>query len=76
MDGKAYLAVANGLTYDVSLLLSNGDGSFQLAQNFSLGIFARAIAIGDFNGDGKPDLTVANLNSNSVSILINPTPSR
>ncbi|MEG4861679.1 DUF4347 domain-containing protein [Microcoleus sp. K1-B6] len=32
------------------------------------------ISIGDFNGDGKPDLAVANFNSNTASILLNTTP--
>jgi len=28
------------------------------------------VAVGDYNGDGRPDLTVANLNSDNVSILL------
>ena len=31
-------------------------------------------AVGDFNGDGRPDLAVANSDSNNVSVLINNTP--
>jgi len=31
------------------------------------------VAIGDFNGDGKPDLAVANQGSTSVSVLLNTT---
>ena len=29
-----------------------------------------SVAMGDFNGDGKSDLAVANANSNNVSILL------
>ena len=29
--------------------------------------------MGDINGDGKPDLAVANYNSNTASILLNTT---
>jgi hypothetical protein len=30
--------------------------------------------VGDFNGDGKLDLALANRDSNNVSVLINNTP--
>ena len=45
-----------------SVLLGNGDGTFQTAQNFAAGSSPVSVAVGDFNGDGKPDLAVANLN--------------
>ena len=45
--------------------------SFATKQDFSTGPNPRSVATGDLNGDGKLDLAVANLNSNSVSVLLN-----
>ena len=45
-------------------------GSFQAAQNFGAGSFPQSVAVGDFNGDGKFDLAVANSGSNNVSVLL------
>ncbi len=56
------------------MLLGNGDGSFQVAQNFGVGRAPYSVAVGDFNVDGRPDLAVANSDSNTVSVLINNTP--
>jgi hypothetical protein len=55
----------------VSLLLGNGDGSFQLPTLFGVGSLAYAAAVGDFNGDGAWDLAVVNAASSSVSVLLN-----
>ena len=75
-DGKLDLAVANsanGGPSIVSILLGNGDGTFRTAVPYALGNTANdalSVVAGDFNGDGKLDLAVANGgNSQSVSIL-------
>jgi hypothetical protein len=72
-DGVPDLAVANragGGSGSVSVLLGNGDGSFQPALNFGAGLGSRSVVIGDFNGDAVPDLAVANEAADSVSVLL------
>src|SRR6266852_2860168 len=71
-DGKLDLAVANSSSRSntVSVLLGNGDGSFQPQTTFATGSTPTSVAIGDFNGDGKLDLAVANANSANVSVLL------
>jgi hypothetical protein len=50
----------------VSVLLGNGDGTFQTAMTYNSGGFnARSIVVADVNGDGKPDLLIANLVANN-----------
>ena len=68
-DGKADLAVANSTADNVSVLLGNGNGTFQAAVNYGAGSDPYSVAVGDFNGDGKADLAVANCSS-SVSVLL------
>jgi hypothetical protein len=62
LDGAIDLVVVNSGTQDtISILLGNGDGTYQNAVIYpSGGAFATAAAVGDFNGDGVPDLAVVN----------------
>src|SRR2546426_980193 len=69
-DGKLDLAVANRGSNDVSVLLGNGDGTFQAALTFAAGSGPSSVAVGDFNGDGKLDLAVASRGSSLVSVLL------
>ncbi len=52
------------------MLLGNGDGSFQVPRTFAVGVSPRSVVVGDFNGDGLPDLAVANSGSDNVSLLL------
>ena len=45
---------------NVSVLLGDGAGNFSAATNFAVGHAPWSVAVGDFNGDGKQDLAVAN----------------
>jgi VCBS repeat protein len=72
-DGKLDLAVANAAegTGTVSVLFGKGDGTFQSAVSLATnGSESAGIAIADFNGDGKPDIVVANFASGSVSVFL------
>ena len=69
-DGKVDLAVTNATDNKVSILLGNGDGTFQPQATYDVGGQPGPIAVGDFNGDGKLDLAVGNLTGQTISVLI------
>lgn len=69
-DGKLDLAVTNEGDNTVSILLGNGDGTFQSQSTFATGVAPDAIVSGDFNGDGKLDLAVANFTDNTISMFL------
>jgi hypothetical protein len=65
------LVTANEGSNNVSVLLGDGTGNFGTATSFSVGgSHPIAVAVGDFNGDGKQDLAVPNFGSSNVSILL------
>src|SRR5262249_54442341 len=60
----------------VTVLLSAGDFAFQQPASYNVGSLPVALLVGDFNGDGKPDLLTSNAvdpargaSSASVSLL-------
>jgi len=76
-DGNLDLLVVNECGHTsgcrqgtVSVLLGNGDGTFQAQQSYFVGIFPLEVAVADFNGDGNPDLVLdlpCGTDSNCVS---------
>jgi hypothetical protein len=72
-DGKLDLVVTDwGVGANaVSVLIGNGDGTFAANVDYPVGQSPDAVAAVDLNGDGKPDLAVANFYGNTVSVLIN-----
>ena len=72
-DGRLDLAVANDNSGSdtVSVLLGNGDGTFQPQVTYAVGFGPDAIVAGDFNGDGRLDLAVVNRSApTTVSVLL------
>lgn len=71
-DGRIDVITAHGGggSHGVSVLLSNGDGTFQPAANFITNTDPTGIVTGDFNGDGKLDVAVANKANNTLNILL------
>jgi hypothetical protein len=68
-DGQLDLALANqGSSNSASILLGNGDGTFQSAVDYPGG--TSVMAAGDFNGDGRLDLAI--LGAQGASLLLQP----
>jgi hypothetical protein len=71
-DGKPDVVVAEswaGLSA-VGVLLGNGDGTLKSAVTYYAGGCPASVAIADVNGDGNPDLLVADPCGNAVAVLL------
>jgi hypothetical protein len=72
-DGNQDFATANYHTGTVSIRLGDGTGGFTgetPTSEITTGTNAHALAVDDFNGDGKQDLAIANSSPGTVSILL------
>ncbi|MFZ1011000.1 MAG: FG-GAP-like repeat-containing protein [Candidatus Sulfotelmatobacter sp.] len=69
-DGKLDVAVVNGNANTVSVMLGNGDGTFQAKTDFATGSTPRGIVVGHFTSSGNLDIAVTNFASNTVSVLL------
>jgi len=74
-DNKLDLAFANSCGTEctgktITLFLGNGNGTFPAGLVQTVGNGPLAVGVGDFNGDGRLDVAVANSVDNTVSILL------
>lgn len=72
-DGTLDLVSLNFYSHNISLLIGNGDGSFQAPRDYALPNNALPAYgfVADYNGDSNPDLVTANWGpANNVSVLL------
>jgi len=73
-DGKPDLIAVNPSSNSISVLPNTGIvGTINLgaAVNYTTGTNPLAVAIGDLNADGKPDVAVANASTDDISVFFN-----
>jgi hypothetical protein len=71
-DTRQDIVVANPGTDTIGVFIGYGDGTFQNQTTYLTGIGSRpyAVAVGDFNGDNRLDIAVANYDKESVGVFI------
>jgi FG-GAP-like repeat/RTX calcium-binding nonapeptide repeat (4 copies) len=77
-DGKLDIAGYDSAGYSaasIGILLGDGSGNYTIPATAFGAKFPRAIAVGDFDRDGKPDIAIANGDSQTISISLNRTAS-
>jgi hypothetical protein len=69
-DGHLDLAVINGSTNTISVLLNNGDGTFAPPFQLNTDNHPSGIVTGDLTGNGHIDLAVANSGDGTLSVFL------
>src|SRR5271165_546656 len=70
-DGKPDIVTTNSQIGGINILLGNGDGTMQGTASYRLpsGAYSLAVEVGDFNGDGIPDVIVNSSYQGGVNVF-------
>lgn len=71
-DGSPDLLVLNTVAQTMSVLLGDGHGQFHAAAAApcATGTSPNDLAVADFNGDGHPDVAIANTETPTITVLL------
>jgi len=69
-DGKLDIVATDASADKTSVLLGNGNGTFQARTSYTTGDNPRSVALGDINGDGKLDIVSADYSAAKTDILL------
>ena len=71
-DGKLDLVTANAYNppEGISVLLGNGDGTFQPYLYYQAGTTPQSLTVADFNGDGVLDIAAGNAGDSTISVFV------
>jgi Bacterial Ig-like domain (group 3)/FG-GAP-like repeat/FG-GAP repeat len=67
-DGNVDIVVT---TSDVSVLLGNGDLTFDSPASYSVSGWLNGVSVADLNGDGQPDVITTNTFEHEICVLLN-----
>jgi hypothetical protein len=71
-DGKTDIVTANSVSNNITILKNTsipGTVSFNTKTDYKTGTDPKRIAIGDLDGDGKPDIVITNFNAGNASTI-------
>jgi len=70
-DDLAFATTANPICDSISILLNNGNATFQMPVRYIVGHGCSSVFAADFDDDGDIDVAATNASSDNISVLLN-----